>query len=506
MGLTFYFLCYDSFMKKCLRQYYSIFEVVICIFIIILGIILRTKAYFFDLPFWVDEEAVILDGIDILKGDEPCYRGLENQYLSPIIFFFGRFIYNLYGLNEMALRIIPYVSSLITLPLFAFLSKKVIKTPFLFLLPLFFISINQELIFNGQYFKFYSTDFLAVVIISLFVFYLEKLDKKKFIYCLFASVILAWSGFNPVFYLTGITICLFFLVIKNSNMTNWRRYLIFSASWTTFAGIYVYELLTRRTNLELLTSHWQDWGNFFPKTIEDFSGLFFYHLSFLPEKISLVCFAFVFVSGFVLMIKKYGFRFVCFISPVFVMLLLAAMGKFPFIQRLTLCLMPIWLICCAKAIDFCDWKSINKCLLIIPSICLCLLISIFSNYDVSYVKQIMNNPDYFRMSTGKEIYKFIQKYYKADGHHAIYMLGRDSSLRIYDYENKIIDGNDIYDVDEFNIFMSKIDKDKNIHIYIKDYPYIGTSSSENYSYIKENCEIVKEIDDGYGKYVIFKKI
>ena len=493
-------------MNKYFKLYCPIIEIILCIAIIIGGIILRTKAYFADLPFWVDEEAVIIDGINILKGNEPCYRGLENQYLSPIIFFFGRFIYNLYGLDEMALRLIPFVSSLITLPLFALLTKKVIRTPFLFLLPLLFIAINQELIFNSQYFKFYSTDFLAVIIISLFVFYLEKFDKKKFVYCLIASVILAWSGFNPVFYLTGITICLFFFVIKNSTADNWRKYFIFSISWGSFAGLYVYELLTRRTNLELLTSCWQDFGNFFPKSTEDFSGLFFYHLSFWPEKVSLVCFGLVFFAGLAIMIKKYGFRFVCFISPVFVMLLLAAMGKFPFIQRQTLCLMPIWLICCTKAIDFCDWKSINKYLLLVPSICLCLLISIFSNYDISYVKQIMNNPDYFRMSTGKEIYKFIQKYYKADGHHAIYMLGRDSSLRIYDYENKIIDGNDIYDIDEFNMFISKIEKDKHIHIYIKDYPYIGTSSSENYSYIKENCEIVKEIDDGYGKYVIFKKI
>lgn len=489
-----------------MRLLLPILEIFFCIALIMGGIILRTKVYLSDLPLWVDEEALILNGMDILKGNAPCYRGLEAEYSPPIFFLFASFIYRIYGLNEMALRIIPYVSSLITLPLFALLTKKVIRTPFLFLLPLLYIALNQELIFNSQYFKFYSTDFLAVVIISLFVFCFEKLDRKKFILCLLSAVILSWCGLNPIFYLTGITICLFFFLIKNSNIVNWRRYLIFSASWATFAGIYVYEVLTRRTNMDYLYADWSTQGNFLPKTIEDFSGLFFYHINLWPEKISLVSFAVVFVFGFVLMIKKYKFRFVCFLSPVFVMLLLAAMGKFPFISRQTLCLMPIWLICCTKAIDFCDWKSINKYLLLVPSICLCLLISIFSNYDISYIKQIMNNPDYFRMSTGKEIYKFIQKYYKADGHHAIYMLGRDSSLRIYDYENKIIDGNDIYDLDEFNVFISKIEKDKHIHIYIKDYPYIGTSSSENYSYIKENCEIVKEIDDGYGKYVIFKKI
>lgn len=482
------------------------FEILFCLIIIAFGIFLRTKAYFANLPFWVDEEALILNGMEILKGNEPCFRGLAAEYSPPMFFLFARVIYHFYGLNEMALRVIPYIASIVTLPLFAFLSKKVIKTPFLFLLPLFYIAINSELIFNSQYFKFYSTDFLAVVAISLIVFYLKKLDKKNFLFCTFLGAIFAWSGLNPIFYLTGISIGLFFAVLKNSTIENWKRYIIFSCVWASFAGIYVYEVLTRRQNMDYLISAWSEYGNFFPRTFSDFSNLLLFHTTIGTEnKITLFGFTIVLLFGLFLMLRKYGFRAILFISPVFVMLFLALLGKFPFLARQTLCLMPIWLLCITKSLDVIEWKSINKYLIMLPIFCLFFLCSFFKIYNLDYINQIITNPDYYRMSSGKEFYEFLKINYKDDSKNVIYILGRDESIRLYDFQNKIINYEDIFDCDDFSTFLGKIDKEKNIHIYIVDYPYIGTTSSENYLYIQNNCEIIKEVDDGYGKYVIFKK-
>lgn len=492
-------------MNNTVKKYIKFSELLLCTIIIIFGIFLRTKVYLADLSFWVDEEALILNGMEILKGNEPCFRGLAAEYSPPVFFFFARIIYSFFGLNEMALRGIPYIASIITLPLFAILAKKVIKTPFLFLFPLFYIAINDELIFNSQYFKFYSTDFLSVVAISLFVFCLENLNKRNFILCLVFSAIFAWSGFNPIFYLSGISACMLFYILKNSTVTNLKKFLIFVTVWSSLAGLYVWEVLTRRTNTEWLKAAWAQNGNFFPHTMKDFSNLFEYHIPIDVQATMLFLFLIVCLCGLFLMIRKFKLRTVCFISPIFIMLILAAMNKFPFITRQTLCLMPVWLLLVTKSVDFSEWKSINKYLLVIPTVCTIFLTFIFKDYNFSYIKQIIDNPDYCRMSTGREFYQFLKDNYEDNSQNAIYSYARSSSLRLYDNEKKMIRETDIFDEDDFYTFLSKVDKHKKIHIYVKDYPYIGTNSSQEYSYVKQNFKIIKEVDDGQGKYVIFKK-
>lgn len=75
------------------------------------------------------------------------------------------------------------------------------------------------------------------------------------------------------------------------------------------------------------------------------------------------------------------------------------------------------------------------------------------------------------MSTARELYKFFEKEYKKGD--MIYSQGRDASLRIYDLDKNIIDFyNDIEEVAEFDNFLANADINRNIHIYLYDYPYI----------------------------------
>ena len=71
-----------SFFKKFLT---ARTEYIIAALIILAGIILRIKVYLTNLPFWVDEEAVLLDLADIFNGKEPFWSGLKNQYSMPLV-------------------------------------------------------------------------------------------------------------------------------------------------------------------------------------------------------------------------------------------------------------------------------------------------------------------------------------------------------------------------------------------------------------------------------------
>lgn len=485
----------------------NIIELILGILIIIVGIYLRYRTYSANLPFWVDEEALLLNSQEIFNGKEHFWQGLESEYISPVLLLLSRFIYKIFGYKEMAFRFIPFVSSVLILPLFYIFLKKIVKTPFVSLLPLLFISINTELLFYSQYFKFYSSDFLCSVLIAFLIFNINKYNIKILILSSLLAVVLAWSAYSAIFYLIGISVCLFGLLIFNQSKENWKKFLIFVIPWFSFTTFYFFQVVTTRTNYDnYLYDAWKQNGNFAPQNIGDVSLLIAYHTSLYPHNIILVFWFIIAISGLFILFKRYGFRTLCFISPIFIMLLLGYFEIFPFIERQTLFLMPIWLTVCAKSIDFNDWKDLNKYFLIIPAICLCLLFQIFKYYDIKYVREIAYNPDYYRMSTAREFYPLLIENYKPNENHMIYSYGRDNSLRIYDLYNNFIEFNDVVDSIEFDSFINdSISDNKIIHIYLMNYPAIGNQNEEIYEYIKNNCLIIKEIKDGDGKYLIFRK-
>ncbi len=488
----------------------SFFEYFFAFLIILFGFYLRYKAYSANLSFWVDEEAVLLNSQNIFEGIEPFWHGLKSEHLSPFLLLLGRLVYKNFSYNEMAFRIIPLTASIITLPLFFLLLKKIVKTKFIALIPLLFVSINSVVIFYSQYFKFYISDFLWSVLIAIFIFNIKSLTIRNTVLYAVIAFILSWFGHSPIFYLSGISLCILIkLLFSKNDREIWIKYLIFCIPWFSAACFYFYQVVNNKTEYrEYLYKYWNNFvgGNFAPQNINDIENLIFYHTGSYTDYHTVVLWFIIALSGLFIMLKRDNLKTLCFISPIFIMLIFAYLGVFPFLERQTLYLMPIWLIVSTKSIDFIDWKSLNQYLVVIPVICFCMLFYIFKNYDISYVNDIIYNPNYFRMSTAKEFYPFLIKDYKPDGHHLIYSCGRDASLRIYDVFNKIINFDDAEEINDFDTFINNPKADnKIIHIYLMDYPFIGTKSSEIYAYIQKNCVIIKEISDDKGKYLMFRK-
>ncbi len=482
-------------------------ELILAIVIIIIGIILRIKVYLTNLSFWVDEDALIRNAQGILEGRYHFFRGLAEEYSPPVFLLITRWVYGIFGHNELAFRFFPMLYSVITLPLFAVLAKKVIKTKYLFLLPLAYIVFNNEILFNTQYFKFYSLDFLCSVIISLGVFFIDynKITLKKIIFFALIAGIMSWSAYSAIFYLMGIICGLFILLLKNNTKKNWINYLIFSIPFLIMTLFYYHEVCIRRINYDTyLHESWQLLGNFAPKTMNDLCWLFNYHTGIFPQNNIVIMAIFVLLIGLSVMMRKNSVRTLLFISPVIIMLILGYMDKFPFIGRQTLYLMPQWLIVFTSAIDYSYYKNLNKKLCVIPILAVILLIFIFKNFNINYIKEVWNNKDYYRMSTARELYKYLKTDYKRG--EKIYSAKRDASLRIYDINMNRIDFiNDVEECSDFEEFINKTDNKTLINIYIKDYPYIGDGMTKAYEWIKENGVIEKAVTDGDGIYIKFRK-
>ena len=505
---------------------YCKLELLFVVIIIAVGILLRTKVYLTNLPFWVDEDALLRSAKGILEWKYPCFRGLENEYSTPLFLLFLSFFYKIWGFNEAALRIVPFIASIITLLSIAILAKKTIRTPFLFLLPLIYITFNEQLLFYTQYCKFYSTDFLCFILISILVFSVkyEETNKRKIIFYSVLAAIFSWCAYSAIFYIIGICFFLFVRLIYNIlfyksdsdenklnikekfllNKTHLINWIIFTVPSVIFILIYSIEVFLRRTNYDgYLKQAWHELGNYFPQNLNDISCLFFYHTTVYPDNKILLFWGIIISLGMFVIWKKYKFRLVLFLSAMIVMLVLGALELYPFIERQTLFLMTLLLIISVNAIDFSFWIKINKKLIIIPMVAFTMLIMIFKYYDFNYLNEVWNNKDYYRMSTAREFYKFIeQEYEKGD---MIYSQGRDASLRIYDLDKNIIDFyNDIEEVAEFDKFLENADKNRNIHIYLYKYPYIAEKYDINKKLIEDKGIKIKEIKDGKGTYIKFR--
>lgn len=483
------------------------FEIFFAVLIILVGIFLRWKVWQTNLSFWVDEDALIRNATDILNCTYPIWRGLEAEYSPPIFFGLTRPIYLLFGYNELAFRFIPFMASVLALPAMAVLSKKILKTPFLFLAPLFLVAINENLLFYTQYYKFYSTDFLVTLLISIAVFSLsfEKFSYKQAIFWGLVAGFASWSAYSAIFYLIGIFGFLFIKILFNFSKEKLLKFCCLATPFSVMTCWYYIEVILRRTNYEWLQSVWSILGNgsFYPHSFGDVSLLFRYHTSLNFTEIQLWVLILVMIFGFIALISKFKMKAVYFISPCLVMLALAFMEKYPFIERQTLFLFSTLLILIFNGCDFVNmWKK-SKFLGFLSFGFLIFTANLWKTYDFNYLSHVVNDRKYFCMSMAREFYRHLEKEYKIDDW--VYSCGRDASLRIYDSKNIINFYTNIEEIDGLDAFLKKVPKGTRVHIYIAEYPYVGDEYVKFYDFIKKNCAIIQEIQEPMGTYVLFRR-
>lgn len=489
-------------------NFVSIFEIIFAVIVILAGIVLRWKVWQTDLSFWVDEDALIRNALGILDGKYPIWRGLEAEYSPPIFFALTKPLYWAFGLKELSFRFLPFMASVLALPAMAVLSRKILKTPFLFLIPLSIVAINENLLFYTQYYKFYATDFLVALLISIAIFYLsfDKMSyKQAFLWGILAGIA-SWSAYSAIFYFMGIFGVLFCKILFNFSKEKLLKFLTLSVFSGVMTSWYYTEVILRRTNLEWLKSAWNEIGNgyFYPHNYNDLFDFIHYHFVLNFSAWQLWSFVSLMIVGLILMILKYKLKAVCFVSPCVVMILLAFGGKYPFLERQTLFLLPMFLIFIFKTGDFVDFYKNGKVFGVLSFCLLIFTVNFWKTFDINYLSQILNNRQYFCMSTAREFYKHLETQYRQGDW--VYSRGRDASLRIYDRDkNLIIFDKNIEEVEDFDSFVKKIPLGSRVHIYIAEYPFIGDESLKNYDFVKNNCAIIQEIKEPSGIYVLFRR-
>lgn len=336
------------------------FEIVFLIIIIILGIILRIIFYSYDRPFWNDECALALNIVDynFLNYFKPLNYG---QAAPPFFLIISALFSKIIPGDALSLRFLPLISSILSIFVFYFLSKNILKRKASVIFALILFCFNYQLLYYAQEFKQYSSDVLIFITIlnSYFYIKLDNYDTKKLLIMGSAYALAIWLSFTSLFAIFAV-LCVLFL----KNIKDYKKILLlFFPVIISFLLFYISQ--SHLSSSKFLHDYWSD--GFINKNFNNFFSVFLQFFIFGFNNLFLLLF---FVIGLIsnLFTAKNQKSSLIFI-PLFVAILLSYFSIYPLSSRVSLYLIPIFILFIAKTIDAVTFKNkvINYgiCLIII---------------------------------------------------------------------------------------------------------------------------------------------
>ena len=185
----------------------------ISLIIICFGILIRVIQYLYNRSLWADEAVLALNIVN--RSYLELLLPLDYDQGAPIGFLWiENLSIQIFGNNEYALRLFPFVSSIISIFIFHRLAKIFLKRQAVPIALVFFVSLYYLLYFATEL-KQYSSDVLVALISCLIVIKIatERLNMiKTIIYSLLGSLII-WFSHPAVFTLGGVGASIFVIDI-----------------------------------------------------------------------------------------------------------------------------------------------------------------------------------------------------------------------------------------------------------------------------------------------------
>lgn len=334
----------DSF--KLFNKEFPFFKILITS-IFIAGILLRVIFYSFDRAFWNDECALALNIVKTWN----YFSTLEyNQVAPPIFLYLSKIFYYIFPDKELALRFLPLLFSIGSIPLFYKLTKTFVKNKFSILVATVLFVFSYNIIYYAQEFKQYSSDiFVFLLILLSYKKYSKPLTKKDICLLSFIYTISVWFSFTSIFALFAILITVILYYRENLKKT----LLIFISVGISLLCLYCLTLTTQHNNY--LYEFWDD--GFISGNLSSIIKLVLKNLKYAFSSI-IIPMIFLFTALIVSVFKeKNKPEFCLIISPVILTLFFSYLKIYPFKERLILFLIPVFMIFSAKVFDYIKIKN-----------------------------------------------------------------------------------------------------------------------------------------------------
>ncbi|MCD4780975.1 MAG: glycosyltransferase family 39 protein [Candidatus Omnitrophica bacterium] len=322
--------------------------------ILFFGAVLRSWHYLSDRSLWHDEAKYAIKTIhysffELIMPHAQGVRDYLATMAGPLGFYiFNKFLTVIFGPSEYVLRLLPFVSSLVSLYLFYLLAQKFLK-PLSALTALVLFSVNYSLIYYAAEYHPYSSDVMCTLIL-FYMFdklYFETLTKGRTLRYVLVGILMILSSYPVIFTMAGLGLAVLWHAYKNKDHPKTVQLLVLFAVWFVSFCVYHFSYIKGFT---VTLSYWGD-EHYMPHL-----PLSINHLKWIVNKF---CNAFanaplllgfwtyglaLFVLG--LMVSPFKDRrlFWWIFSPLFFTLLASAFRKYPFLNRLILFLVPVFIV------------------------------------------------------------------------------------------------------------------------------------------------------------------
>ncbi|GAB4239503.1 MAG: hypothetical protein Kow00121_66140 [Elainellaceae cyanobacterium] len=320
--------------------------------VVLFGSLVRLVQYLSNRSLWGDEAMLALNIVD--RSYLELLTPLDyNQAAPPLFLWIERFAVQVFGNNEYALRLFPFLCGLVSLVAFFKLTTRygsAIAAPIAIAL---FACLKYTLYYANEA-KQYSSDVMVALLLCLWLIPLkhQQLTAKQLVPLGIVGAVFIWLSHPTIFIMAGIEAS-YLLIASNPQ----RRQIIVNRlpmylAWLfSFLGVYFFTIRGTLEN-DVLTD---SWDNRYPNSLLDVMwafdalGRFFYNpLGFLGFTDGVAIFAFI--VGCVALYYRDRIILLTIAAPILVTLFASYLNQYPFRERLVLFLAPLAILIIAEGI------------------------------------------------------------------------------------------------------------------------------------------------------------
>jgi uncharacterized membrane protein len=323
----------------------------LALFVMAVGIAMRLRFYLYNRSMYRDEAALALNIVG--RSFRELFKPLDNDQGAPVGFLLAeKLIVKLLGNHEYALRLLPVTASILALPIFYLLARKLL-TGGGAVIALVILAMGEKQYDYSCETKQYSTDVFATVLLLYLAMKAlgnpargEGPSKRAWLVLAGAGALAIWFSHPAIFVLAaiGVMALMQWVTVK-------PRFGIFEPAlaavlWAgSFAANYVL-VLRRLSHSDFMQTFWAKADAFAPIPTS-MKALIWYKEQFFdifesPTSLGFVGLAaLVFVLGLGVLFKRRKSAALAVILPVILTLAASLLRKYPFKERLILFIVPL---------------------------------------------------------------------------------------------------------------------------------------------------------------------
>jgi len=374
-------------------------------FSIFLGIFLRFYVFLQQYSFEGDECSLAINILKQKTFHELIFTPLYwyNQAAPVGFMVISKCFSNIFGINELALRIFPFLSGIFSIFLFYFFAKDYLSSKSL-LFSVFIFAVSGSLVSYSVFFKPYSVDLMATLSIFIMAKYFLNKEKINIFIPSLLGLILVWFSYPVVFVLASVGIYYGFLYIIKKQKNNLLRLSIICYIWlASFSTSYLFAYSNFMRSKDYFLEYWKDYfmpvlpdWNWFLLVLNQLCNITFQTIF----QHSLLIYLLI-ITGAGLCVFQKKEKSVLLVLPIIFTLAASCIKAYPFGDRLILFLAPIVIIFVAKNLEYLNYfdKFIKNNII---KNGLVLLISSIILFQIPF-----NTKNYFHLRTNIKINDFL---------------------------------------------------------------------------------------------------